>query len=214
LGISKDKRVLLIKGKIVDYVDVITKPLDRPWKRQLGIDSESVRLEELFEWLQECMDCVPVKLELVKDDRKNSALHALLRTFACTGIRGRPRKGHFLPYLSEPDTASLQRTLKDLYAAKEQKRDPSPALIALASQLYPAVADRQFFKTTEKRLGWVSKRAVQGDAVCVLLGGAIPFVLRRGGGDEWKMIGECYVDGLMQGEGMQAGVDECTLRII
>jgi Heterokaryon incompatibility protein (HET) len=213
LGISKDKKVLSIKGKIVDYVDVLVDPINRPWKRQLGIDSENVRPEELFQWFQECMACVPVELELVNDYRKNSALHALLRTFACTGVRGSPRKGYFSPSLSQSDTASIKRTLKDIYAAKRANRDLSPALIALASQLYPAVADRQFFKSTESRLGWVSKRAIRGDAVCVLLGGAIPFVLRHRGGDEWKIIGECYVDGLMQGEAMQAEDGGCTFRI-
>ncbi|OAA52881.1 HET domain protein [Cordyceps fumosorosea ARSEF 2679] len=52
-----------------------------------------------------------------------------------------------------------------------------------------------------------------GDAVVVLYGGTVPFVLRRRGQrseDGWVLIGECYVHGMMNGEAltMKGAVDE------
>lgn len=54
-----------------------------------------------------------------------------------------------------------------------------------------------------------------GDVVAVLRGGKVPFLLRKvsvGGGDgeeRWVLIGECYVHGLMDGEGWDVeGVEE------
>jgi len=45
---------------------------------------------------------------------------------------------------------------------------------------------------------------MSGDVVVVLLGGKVPFVLRQVGGEgeggQWRLIGECYVDGVMYGE--------------
>lgn len=42
-----------------------------------------------------------------------------------------------------------------------------------------------------------------GDIVCVLLGGNLPFILRRQENDEYRLVGENYVHGLMDGEAMQ-----------
>ncbi|KAK3690464.1 heterokaryon incompatibility protein-domain-containing protein [Podospora appendiculata] len=50
----------------------------------------------------------------------------------------------------------------------------------------------------------------EGDVVVVLFGGVVPFVLRRvvdGDGEEgegWRLVGECFVPGLMQGEAVEA----------
>jgi hypothetical protein len=38
-----------------------------------------------------------------------------------------------------------------------------------------------------------------GDVVCVLFGGTVPFVLRRSG-DDFRLHGEAYVYGVMNGE--------------
>ena len=47
------------------------------------------------------------------------------------------------------------------------------------------------------------------DVVVLLHGGRTPFLLRpRPWGDGWTFLGECYVHGLMNGEGMEHGVDE------
>lgn len=55
-----------------------------------------------------------------------------------------------------------------------------------------------------------------GDVVAVLRGGKVPFVLRKvsvgGDGEDeerWVLVGECYVHGLMDGEGWDVeGVEE------
>lgn len=47
----------------------------------------------------------------------------------------------------------------------------------------------------------VPQVAQNGDHICVLLGGSTPFVLREiDGQDEYKLIGEAYVHGIMDGE--------------
>ena len=40
-----------------------------------------------------------------------------------------------------------------------------------------------------------------GDLICVFLGGPVPWVIRQDG-EEYVLIGECYVYGLMDGEVM------------
>jgi len=49
--------------------------------------------------------------------------------------------------------------------------------------------------------------AREGDVVAVLFGGIVPFVLRPfevpEGRKCWKLVGECFVPGLMQGEAVE-----------
>jgi hypothetical protein len=58
------------------------------------------------------------------------------------------------------------------------------------------------FCTTENgRLGWFPRATMVGDIVCILDGGQVPYVIRpRDGFNQW--IGECFVQGLMEGEAM------------
>ena len=67
------------------------------------------------------------------------------------------------------------------------------------------------------RLGLASAKAKPGDRVCVLLGGHVPFVLRRCEGseeDQHVLVGEAYVHGCMHGEvvrGAEGKVSEFLL---
>jgi hypothetical protein len=208
LTVSQDESILSISGKVIDSVSSLIAPLDRSWVTQLDVRTDGTQSAELLQWLEECMTCVPLELGLVQD-YANSELDPFLRTFTCTGVHGSPRRG-MSARRSHNDAADLRRTLIKIAAAKGSISDLENAqegvltpLTALASMLYPAIADRQFFKTTGNRHGWVSRRAQKGDLVCVLYGGDVPFVLRQMEDGYWRMIGECYVDGLMQGEAMQ-----------
>jgi hypothetical protein len=76
-----------------------------------------------------------------------------------------------------------------------------------------ALESRWFFLAEDGSFGMCPEGTESGDSVVVLLGGAVPFILRLMPppdgttlaeflvkGDEYKLIGECYVDGLMDGE--------------
>lgn len=61
---------------------------------------------------------------------------------------------------------------------------------------------RRFFITEKGYLGLGPGRTEVGDQVCVLFGGKMPFILRRVL-NHFKLIGESYVYGIMDGEGLQ-----------
>jgi hypothetical protein len=50
-------------------------------------------------------------------------------------------------------------------------------------------------------MGLAPINACEGDLICLLLSGKVPFLLRPNG-DEYELVGECYVHGLMDGEGL------------
>ncbi|KAF2856513.1 HET-domain-containing protein [Plenodomus tracheiphilus IPT5] len=68
--------------------------------------------------------------------------------------------------------------------------------------------ERRFFVTEKGYLGLGPDGVGVGDEVFVVVGVGTPFVLRRGGGgddgcEEYKIVGEAYVHGIMDGEFMQ-----------
>lgn len=72
------------------------------------------------------------------------------------------------------------------------------------------LSGRQAFITHGGRAGLTFPGAVEGDLVCILLGAMTPFVLREDGTDGkerriYRLVGESYVHGLMEGEGLRVG---------
>jgi hypothetical protein len=57
------------------------------------------------------------------------------------------------------------------------------------------------FVTQKEYVGICSDGLKAGDRICILDGGAVPFAVRRGTFNRHRLVGECYVHGLMEGEG-------------
>jgi hypothetical protein len=70
---------------------------------------------------------------------------------------------------------------------------------------------RLLFITSTGFLGLGSSIVAEGDVLCVLSGGHLPFVLRPFG-KRYNLVGECYVEGLMQGEIVEAAVNNRAIE--
>ena len=76
---------------------------------------------------------------------------------------------------------------------------------------------RRSFVTTEKGyLGLAPWGAREGDVICVLRGGDVPFVLREKEHGYWALVGEAYLHGIMDGSWVRKAVKEDVMdfRII
>jgi hypothetical protein len=74
------------------------------------------------------------------------------------------------------------------------------ATMAYSRCIIAAGHGRQFTAMRSGRLGWVRMQAQPGDRVAVLYGSNVPWVLRRFVKGRWKLICQCYVEGIMGGE--------------
>lgn len=59
------------------------------------------------------------------------------------------------------------------------------------------------FVSTNGFMGMVPKTSLAGDRIVLLLGGTVPFVIREVENGLHELVGECYVFGLMDGEGFE-----------
>jgi hypothetical protein len=77
---------------------------------------------------------------------------------------------------------------------------------------------RRFCVTDSGELGLVPAGVAKRDRVCVFLGAKTPFIIREvpdgdSGQGKFVLVGDCYIDGLMQGEGLMMGkVEEITIQ--
>jgi hypothetical protein len=76
--------------------------------------------------------------------------------------------------------------------------------------MYTCFTVYQIAVTEAGLLGLVPHLAEAGDQICILNGGAVPFVLkdRRQPLRGRQLVGECYIHGLMNGEAMQGGYEQ------
>ena len=59
--------------------------------------------------------------------------------------------------------------------------------------------ERKLFKTASGRFGLEPSAMRPGDICCILFGASVPFVIRRCD-QAFKLVGECYIHGVMRGE--------------
>ena len=72
------------------------------------------------------------------------------------------------------------------------------------SRVQSVICDRKFLiSMNHKWFGLVPDGTEIGDIICILCGCSVPVILRQGSGDDmgcWRLVGECYVHGIMDGE--------------
>ena len=86
--------------------------------------------------------------------------------------------------------------------------------IILRSVLRRAWKYRMLLIPIKSFLGMGPRETRRGDLICILHGSSVPCVLRRVNGDQYQIIGQCYVDGIMYGEAVtwkESEADRFTL---
>lgn len=68
---------------------------------------------------------------------------------------------------------------------------------------------RRAFITSNGHLGIGPAILEEGDVVVIICGTEVPMLLRRCGGGVYKLIGEAYIDGIMDGEAME----DCSISM-
>lgn len=82
-----------------------------------------------------------------------------------------------------------------------QVRSPARIYRHMQMAMIAAVNRRRLGVTRKQYLGLFPQGTKAGDQVCVITGACVPFVIRRHEiKDEYQLVGECYVHGIMDGE--------------
>ena len=104
-------------------------------------------------------------------------------------------------FMINADTEAAMRD--DPEAVKDTITDSQPFIEACE----PGVKGRRFCVTRDGYMGLVPTRAEKGDGICVFMGGAVPFVIHPTDNGQFRLVGECYVHGLMDGKALDMVLD-------
>ncbi|KAM7196347.1 Heterokaryon incompatibility protein (HET) domain containing protein [Rhypophila sp. PSN 637] len=214
IEISPDNKLLHLRGKIVDKISALTRtnvdvpyPMDQPTWHKMVIGKQR-------DWFGECQSVaaptpdLQAKLQTdqeFKDEFARAILHGMTMMRDPVPRAILPVVHAYMDYLSEvlakPENQIAGET-KDLMLTYGPLIEGSMASVGEA---------RRFCRTEGGRLGQVRKEARVGDLVCIILGAEVPYVIRplttETDNDEvfYELVGDCYVNGVMQGEALRDG---------
>ncbi|KAL7627737.1 hypothetical protein AAE478_001932 [Parahypoxylon ruwenzoriense] len=79
-----------------------------------------------------------------------------------------------------------------------------------------AFSHRRFFRTRHKYFGITAESLRTSDSVWILAGADAPYVLRHAGDTDnsWRIVGEAYVHGMMNGEALKGDIQLGELRLV
>lgn len=113
--------------------------------------------------------------------------------------------------LKELSRSASLATVPPDFDLSEQREDGLPS--RLNDTTGPREMRKRLVVTEQGFVGMAPSQAKRGDIVCVLHGCRVP-VLLRSCGDGYKFIGECYVDGFMNGEVFDRGLQSEDLVLV
>ncbi|KAJ3549851.1 hypothetical protein NM208_g281 [Fusarium decemcellulare] len=224
---SNEETVLHVKGKIVDTLHTIGKGSPATPNTFAGEGAHVYNFEPLSHleinkhmieeardiWLaaikrlDRCRDpliATAVKKGILgtREDGKISWA-PFLRTLVCDRTQeGKPAPKDFIRH----DVAAFVRQTLEVdvipeYLLQNDRTNGIGGLQALIS----LTESRRFAATDIGLTGYVPMRAKKGDLVCILYGSDVPFVVRKEAGGKYLLVGECYMHGIMEGEGLKIG---------
>ena len=194
-----DPRVLAVKGYLIDTIKEIgfscaLSDIDGP---NFGL-SEATRRQVIVDGLE--------KVQNWKPHAMNEDPYAVLSQTLTAGSH----IDHDWPIAANQIEESRNAMLKLAYSlgirndkiisvASAPYSVEEPELSSYITTLDWMLIGRQLVVTTDGHMGLAHSTVKPGDAVCILLGGQTPFILRSNG-KAWEFQGESYIHGLMSGE--------------
>jgi hypothetical protein len=100
-------------------------------------------------------------------------------------------------------SSSLLNHSQNLYVKNRDYLEPEETpnfLLEYYAWAVQSSMNRVLIETADERIGWAPREAEEGDCIFVFLGATVPFVLRPVGLGRYKLVGACYVHGIMDGE--------------
>jgi hypothetical protein len=201
MGFSDNSAILSLEGIDVDHVAAYGHKL-----ASYGFG---------YVTYQEEIDFVNMAWGLVEPSETTSASNAdkaMIRTFIQTLTAGQNNDpdffGHAVSWFAQHTHISrIASLLQRMPRASRQSADSGRFHEAFVQ----ACVDRRFFVTRNGLMGIGPDAMKEGDTIAILFGGSVPYVVRTVDQNH-KLVGECYVVGLMSGEAVLTWKDEGSKR--
>ena len=208
-------QVLSLQGFVVDKVTDLLHAMDE------DIFNHPVLLRRRIR------SCAQYVAQRFQEDETHT-LHTIARTVS---LGGRVDVGYGQPPPPSSDEEFIN-AVSSFFRLNDARRDSSPTSQPTSSEKFDFAAyatcmsvNQRLFRTSKEYIGMGPDITQNGDVVAILFGCRVPFVLRPNRSDSenlmdstFKLVGECYVDGIMFGEAvkehMQTGLAISTFHLV
>jgi Heterokaryon incompatibility protein (HET) len=199
---TADSDILLLRGFCLDKVSFLSSDFWFKGCETSRLAKEDDHLLQLAETLSKADSFLRAKNARKSHDEsyQMAYVRTLSADYFVLGVGhfpGRTENAYW--YSSMPKTFHCLVTGMDLF--------PEEAIWEWIRTMDTIHHCRKFFLTTSGWMGLCPDWTKEGDMVCLLLGGHVPFVLRPDG-ERYRFIGESYIHGAMDGEAMAGTLDE------
>ena len=182
----QDEKILVATGVHVAVIKrVETLPQPRGSDKDLNLDE----LEDAVRAL------VVPKIESLSHSEREATVISHCRTLCCNVFADNysPPVPHMVTF--EIGQKHMHRTID---TTRDTAFDDSQERLSYFARVATAIRGRSFLTTDDGYVGLAPIASKPGDEICVLLACRSPLVLRPCGDGSYKVVGECYIDGLMQ----------------
>ncbi|KAF2656777.1 hypothetical protein K491DRAFT_715009 [Lophiostoma macrostomum CBS 122681] len=184
----QDPDILRVKGIMIDEVIDATLPC-----LLKDVKDSTQALRDLLEWCtQQGLQPSTLAMTLTAGRDKNDTLL----------VNKQEHVGNLCAFLQQLKVSWLQDAWPVEASALDKFSKENGKAEAFEEALWRFSIHRSAFMTKSGKLGLGPGAIRKGDLLVVLWGGQVPYILRRGTeGENWyHFIGECYIEGLMNGE--------------
>jgi hypothetical protein len=196
-SISKDDQNLRVRGQKFDKVKVLPLADPKAYTRHF-LDEQTIE-----SWRMSCN----VGFSLTKYPTGEPVGEVVMRTL-CWFSQNATAHGQFSLFSKEMENnfREWHRVLTTTSSLEEYEEQ-----LHIKQNLFSLeiVWSTPLCTTAKGYLAAVPFTAKVGDCIAVLAGGRVPFVLRPIG-DHYRLVGPCYVHGIMNGEAFPENLDELT----
>ncbi|CAI6085741.1 unnamed protein product [Clonostachys chloroleuca] len=218
LQISADERILSCSGRVVDSVEAFSTGLldmvldDMPELRAnpaIFLETDDPlperRQRRFARWLDGCYSLAFSHYYADRDvsNPQDHLMGSFARSMTCDIdlMRNRADRESIskFPQYMERIFDDVEKGNFDL----EIKSSKMPPDLTNLGETVRSFAISLFCVTGNGRFGRIPHTSRAGDVVCVFVGAETPFIIRPTGRETYTMIGECYIDGIMDGEAME-----------
>ena len=242
-SISDDLQVLFCRGVVVDKIDGLGGSTCSDAGDTADLEEEPISFVQstseinLSSGLDDTLtsgltEIISRCIALDRDDRYLAdhmvpdSFQTDFETFCATMLENPRlvRKGFRDWFLLNSSLLVRGRTLEEHYRVLQPRPLPSMEDFRHGSlnKFYRRFIDttatmaRRLSITENGHFGMAACRAAKGDVVCVLFGCSVPVLLREQETGTYQFIGECYLDGYMNGEALDRGrgLREVEFRLI
>ncbi|KAL8653827.1 MAG: hypothetical protein Q9226_003688 [Calogaya cf. arnoldii] len=185
---SESEGILAVTGHCVTIVDDIKKHFTEQIPD--NTDASARVIGEL----------ISAVIGVESNESRVNRLHSLCRTLCATAFNERNIPANTYAPLSEESLKYIMGC--DDWLRRNSVQPPEPYLRYL-SQVGRFSYGRVLFTSADGRLGLAPRATKPGDEICIILGCSSPVVLRSDdNGFSYRVVGECYLDGIMRGEAL------------